>query len=419
MLYAGGNLIALCDCNNFFVSCERLYDSSLKKRPVVVLSSNDGCVISRSDEVKAMGIAMGAPYYQVEGLLRKKGVAVRSGNLLLYSTVSKKVMQVLAKFTPSLEKYSIDEAFLDLSVATISDPVSYAREIRETVLRWVGVPVSIGIASSKTLAKLAGDAAKKCDGVLRITEGNLESFLNGTPVEDVWGIGRKTSKKLEGHGVRTAMDFVRRDPLWVKKLLSVRGLITQQELQGHPRMPLQLEEQIPKSIQVSRTYSEPLTEFRDVECAIIEHTLKAGKSLRRWNLATCAMSVFIRHGYRHHGECEYLTDDIYFNNPLMSDIELIACAREVLRRIFKEGRRITQGGVILCNFADSNFKQRELFDENNLFAIRAKFERLARATDKINEHLGKRAIFPASLAGKDGGKWRPARKMASAGEIRI
>lgn len=397
MFYSGNNLIALCDCNNFFVSCERLYDPSLRKKPVVVLSSNDGCVISRSNEVKAMGIAMGAPYFQVSGLLKKKGVVVRSGNLLLYSTVSKKVMQVLAQFTPRLEKYSIDEAFLDLSISTLSDPCEYAREIRERVSRWVGVPVSIGLASSKTLAKLAGDAAKKGDGVLRIGRENIETFLEATSVEDIWGIGRKSSRKLHGLGVHTAMDFARRNPLWVKKSLSVRGVLTQQELQGFPRLSFQGEEPRPKSIQVSRTYREPLTEYNDVERVIIEHTIKAARTLRKSGLAAGTMSIFLRHGYRHHGECEYLSEDLHFAHPLQSDIELISSARAVLRLVFKEGRRITQGGVTLCNFADTNFRQRELF-EDAIFANRAKLERLSLATDMINQRLGKRAIYPAMLA---------------------
>jgi DNA polymerase V len=163
---------------------------------------------------------------------------------------------------------------------------------------------------------------------------------------------------------------------------------------------------------VSRTYGEPLTEYGDVECAIIEHTIKAARTLRESGLSAGAMSVFLRHGYRHHGECEYLTDDICFAHPLQSDIELTSCARAVLRRIFKEGRRITQGGVILRNFSDANFRQRELFEEE-LFVNRAKLERLSRVTDMINQHLGKRAIYPAMLAGPNGAKWKPAKKMAS------
>jgi DNA polymerase V len=212
------------------------------------------------------------------------------------------------------------------------------------------------------------------------------------------------------------MDFVKRNPAWVKKLLSVRGVLTQQELQGFPRLPFQEKEPPPKSIQVSRTYGEPLTEFKDVECAIIEHTIKAARTLRKSNLSAGAMAIFLRHGYRHHGECEYLTEDLHFANPLQSDLELTSCASDALRRIFKENRRITQGGIILCSLADANFRQRDLFEEE-LFANRAKLEKLSRVTDKINQHLGKRAIYPAMLAVPNGAKWKPAKRMASDGVV--
>lgn len=205
------SLVALCDCNNFFVSCERLFRPELRNRPVVVLSSNDGCIVSRSNEVKAMGIPMGEAYFKVKSLLERKGTAVFSGNLSFYGEVSGRIMQNLSGFTDSLEIYSIDEAFLKLSIKAGDNPWVFASEIRTRIGRWVGIPVSIGIAGTKTLAKLASEHAKQAEsGVFYVRGGEmLHRLLESTPVKHVWGIGFRSAHLMERYGVRTASDLIR------------------------------------------------------------------------------------------------------------------------------------------------------------------------------------------------------------------
>jgi DNA polymerase V len=398
-------MIALCDCNNFFVSCERIYRPALIGKPVVVLSSNDGCIVSRSDEAKAMGIPMGEPYFRIEPLLRARGVIVCSGNLAMYKEVSSKVMRLLSGFTDKMEEYSIDEAFLDFGIAA-REPLECASEIRRKVGRWVGIPVSIGLAATKTLSKLASDKAKKSEGgVFQITACSAKGVLDSTPVEEVWGIGRKSAAMLGRWGIFTAGDFARKDPLWVRKMMTVRGLMTQSELSGQPCLPLVTAPLPPKSIQVSRTWGSPLESFDDVRCAVMENVISAGQSLRKCRLAAGAMEVFIRHGYRHSGECGYFADSVRFGNPILSDAELVHEAMRMLGKIYSPGRRYTQGGVTLRDFCESSSRQRELW-EDSAYERRAKHERLSRAVDMINERLGGLAIYPAALAAKDK-KWRP------------
>ena len=403
-------MIALCDCNNFFVSCERVYRPELRGRPVVVLSSNDGCIISRSNEAKSMGIKMGTPYFQVREYISQKGVAVCSGNLVAYKKISDKVMAVLARYAGEIEAYSIDEAFFTLPAVSAENYEGYASEIRETVDRALGIPASIGIARTKTLAKLACEFAKKTErGVFQITEANLPETLQAAKIEDVWGIGNKAAAKLNGHGIFDAAGFVRMNPAAVKRYLTVRGILTQLELRGQPCIPLITSPAPPKSIQVSRTWGSRLDSEEDVNNAILDNVIKAGRLLRGHKLAAGAMGVYLRYGYRHHGECGYMADDVFFDFPVMSDMELIAASRLALNKIYKPGFSYTQGGVILCRLSESIYRQRDLFSD---FKARMKYERFSLAVDAINEHFGDRVIYPASLAVKDK-KWRPQRKFLS------
>jgi DNA polymerase V len=400
-------MIALCDCNNFFVSCERLYKPQLRNRPVVVLSSNDGCIVSRSNEAKALGIPMGEPYFRIRSLLEHKGVAVLSGDLVKYKAVSEKVMSLLSRFTDTMEAYSIDEAFLNFSIMSLGDPVEYAARIRQKIDRFVGIPISVGIAGTKTLAKLASELAKKKSptGVMRITDDNAHEILDSTPVEDIWGIGRKSADKLNRGGIYTAEDLARKDSLWIKKALTIKGLMTQLELRGQACLPLVTTSPLPKSIQVSRTFGTVIESREDIERAIIDNILKAGMLLRRDNLSAGALSVYIRHGYLHHGEFGYFTEDVFFDSPVLSDIELVNAVMRLIGKIYRPGYRYTQGGVILCNFNESAYRQRLLFD-GEAGEKRSRFERFSRALDEINDRYGERVMYPATLAVEDK-KWRP------------
>ncbi|MDR1885843.1 MAG: Y-family DNA polymerase [Synergistaceae bacterium] len=406
-------MLALCDCNNFFVSCERLYRPELRGRPVVVLSSNDGCIVSRSDEVKAMGIPMGEPYFRIRGLLKKKGVTVCSGNLAMYGEVSSRVMGLLSRHTDEMEAYSIDEAFLNLPGASVENPVEYAADIRKKMDQWVGIPVSIGLAATKTLSKLASEEARKYGaGVLQITEETAGTVLDATPVGDVWGIGHKSAIRLNRWGIYTAGDFIRKDSLWVRRAMTVRGLVTQLELRGQPCLPLVTTPPQPKSIQVSRTWGNVLESLDDLHCAMTDHVLEAGRQIRKNELAAGAMTVFIRYGYHHRGECGYFTEDAYFDNPILSDVELTRAAMRILGRIYRPGYRYTKGGATLFNLSGANYRQRELFD-SDAHERRALYERLSHAVDAINDRLGGRGLYPASLAA-GGWKWSPRKEHKSA-----
>jgi DNA polymerase V len=405
-------MLALLDANNFFVSCERLYRPELRGRPVAVLSSNDGCIVSRSNEVKAMGIMTGQPFFQVKGLLEKKGVSVCSGNLVLYQEISQKIMSALGRFSGEIEAYSIDEAFIRLPASAEGNPGAYAARIRETVGQIIGIPLSAGIAPTKTLAKLAAEKAKKAEsGVVKISAGNLPGMLDSTAVGDVWGIGRKSAEKLNRQGIYSAGHYAAKDPVWVKKHLTSRGLMTQLELKGQPCFPLVTDPPAPKSIQVSRTWSSVLESFEDVNLAMADNVVEAGRQLRQNKLATGAMSVYVRHGYHRYGQCGYLTRDLYFARPVLSDPELLAAERWLLGKIYQPGYRYTQGGVILSQLTDPGYRRRGLFGEA-ADERRAKLERFSHAVDRVNERFGERTIYPAALAVKDK-KWHPNRKRLS------
>jgi DNA polymerase V len=351
---------------------------------------------------------MGEPYFRIKGLLDAKGVAVCSGNLSAYREISDKVMRVLSKYTDSLEVYSIDEAFLNFPAEVFADPFEHAAFIRKQVGRLAGIPVSIGVASSKTLAKLASERAKKSEsGVFEISAVCLRDILMSTPVEDIWGIGRRSADLLRRWGVPTAAHFADKDPLWIRKKFTVRGLMTQCELKGQSCMPVSSDEKRPQSIQVSRTWGSVIESFDNTACAITENVLKAGMLLRREKLLATALSVFIRYGYRHYGSCGYLSRDVRFEEGIMSDRELTDAALEILRKIFIPGYRYTKGGVTLSFFEDASFRQKKLFDD--VPPERAKYEKFSSAVDEINRRLGRRAVFPASLAVKDK-PWKPHRE---------
>jgi DNA polymerase V len=397
-------LIALCDCNNFFVSCERLFRPDLRKKPVVVLSSNDGCVVARSEEARAMGIPMGEPYFRIKSLLANKGVAVVSGSHRLYGEISGRVMAALAKFTDVMDIYSIDEAFLNLSIGSINDPFEYAAKIRRFIGRAVGVPISIGIAPSKTLAKLASKHAKKADcGVFRISDDNRARILDETPIGEVWNIGFKSAACLERWGVRTAGDLVGKDPEWVKKILTIRGLLTMMELRGYQYTPLATPIKPPRSMQVTNAFAEPLAAMDDLEKPVVWQALKAGAKLRSERMAASALHISLRHGFLS-GEHGYIGDGATFDEPVCGDRELVRAALGILRRIYRSGVFYTHSGVYLSDLTDARYRQRTLWDEG--YEERTKHERLSKAADEINAALGGMAVFPAMLA-KDSGKWRP------------
>ncbi len=412
--------IALADCNNFFVSCERRADNSLDSRPVVVLSSNDGCVISRSNEVKKMGVKMGDPYFKIRNMLAFNGVAVRSTNMSLYREISAEVMSRISLYTDAVEIYSIDESFFNMAVSNIKDPLSYCRAIRKDIWDRCRIPVSIGIAPTKTLCKLGTEYAKKNEstgGVFWMDRSRYMdmSFMSQFGCADVWGIGRRISEKLLKSGVRTAADFIGKDEMWVKKTFGIMSLYTSWELKGHRAYDLEACRKPPKSIMVSRSFGNPITEYKDMLDPLLCFTVSAARQLRKAGQTAGKMSVFIstsrfdREKYYANGR------ETSFTRPVSLDSELMNCAERMLREMFIPGYKYKRCGVVLSDFSDiSAGRQTALFDEPE---EEEKKLRCASAVDSINREFRQGIIKPAALfdAPDHEKKWAPRSEFKSEG----
>ena len=289
-------VFALADCNNFYVSCERVFCPALEGRPVVVLSNNDGCIIARSDEAKALGCAMGDPYHLNKEKLTRHGVAVFSSNYALYGDMSRRVMDTLGTFTPELELYSIDEAFLNLAGFERRGLTDYARLIRATVKRDTGIPVSIGIGPTKTLAKIANHLAKaqpETGGVYEISEADMDAALAGIDVGEVWGVGPRWATWLEAQGIATALDLKRADPKAIRRKMTVVGERLVDELNGRPCLPLELVEPPRQGLTVSRSFGQTLTALQPIKEALVQFTGRAAEKLRRQGFMAGQLLVFV------------------------------------------------------------------------------------------------------------------------------
>ena len=322
-------LLALCDCNNFFVSCERLFRPDLEGRPVVVLSSNDGVIISRSNEAKTLGIKMGEPYFRVRAFLERRGGAVFSSNFQLYEEISARVMEVLRRSTPSIEVYSVDEAFLELPPAARERPVEWGRELRAAVLKETGIPVSVGVAPAKTAAKLAAERGKKrpeTGGVFALLPGEAwDDILRDVPVEDVWGIGRQWSDFLRRRGVSTALRLRDTPDDWLEKYLGVRGLRTAWELRGIRCFPIEEYEKPQKSIHSSRSFATPVRSRESLAEAVTEFALTAGRRLRSQRSLAGCLSVSISTS-RFRSPFYGARAEVALETPTDSDITFIKAA---------------------------------------------------------------------------------------------
>ena len=400
-----GELLALCDCNNFFVSCERLFRPDLEERPVVVLSSNDGIVIARSNEVKALGVKMGEPLFRVRSLLEQHGTTVFSSNFQLYEEVSSRVMAVLGRFTPSMEVYSIDEAFLELPPPGMDDPFCWGAALRATVLRETGIPLSIGIAPTKTLAKLGAERAKKDrarEGVRTLLpDEDRTDFLSAFAVDDVWGIGRRWGDALKKRGITTALRLRDAKDDWVEKRMGVRGLRTVWELRGIRCLAIEEAEKPQKSIQSSRTFAVPLREFSPLAEAVTEFALTAARRLRAQKSRASRLTVHIGTS-RFHDPWYGKTVEIPLGMPTESDIRLIRSAVEGLRLIYREGYDYVRGEVTLLELSSAETFQLSLFDP---FDDRS--TALSRVADRLNREAGCQLLRPALLLGEK--EWRPRR----------
>ncbi|MEW6247567.1 MAG: Y-family DNA polymerase [Nitrospirota bacterium] len=381
-------VFALVDCNNFYVSCERVFNPSLEGRPVVVLSNNDGCVVSRSDEAKALGITVGVPVYQIRALIRTHGVRLLSSNYALYGDMSRRVMETLEQFSPEVEVYSIDEAFLNLSGLSRINRTEYGRRILMTVKQWTGLPVSVGIAATKTLAKLATRFAKRAAegaGVLDLTDTpNREHVLAEAAVGGIWGLGESAARRLESHGICTALQLRDADEGWIGKHLGVVGLRLVRELRGLSCFSVEGCPPPKQGIAVSRTFGRPVESLEELCEAVAAYTARAGEKLRRERLLAGGLWVFLT--------TTRLTDDSRDSQSVFLDLpvptedtgDLIRYALRGVERAFTAGCRYKKAGVVLTELTPADRRQIDLFDATD----REKSRRLMQTLDRLNQRMG-------------------------------
>ena len=383
-------MFLLVDCNNFFVSCERLFQPGLCGKPVVVLSSNDGCVIARSNEAKVLGIGMGVPFFKVKSLCEQQGVVVRSSNFGLYGDVSRRVMAVLREMWGQVEVYSVDEAFLDVS--GVADVEGFARDLRDTLWRWVGMPVSIGIAKTKTLAKVAAKLAKETpyyQGVFFLSECAVETaVLDRLPVGDVWGIGRKLSRRLEDMGIRTALALREMDPTEARRLFSVMVERTVYELRRLSCLRVEDVSAGQKSRVYSRSFSERIETLESLEEVVSTFVSRLGEQLRRANQVVGGLVVFVRSSPF---VSSFYRASMYQSvDPATSDTEvLIGAALKALRGCYKAGVLYQKAGILLSDLRSSVEVTDGLFEDPKL---REKSRFLMSLVDRINDVHGKECL---------------------------
>jgi DNA polymerase V len=407
-------VFALVDCNNFYASCERVFQPKLEGRPIVVLSNNDGCVIARSNEAKALGISMGAPYFKIERFARRERVAVFSSNYALYGDMSRRVMQTLSCFAPVVEVYSIDECFLDLAGLPY-DLTVYAQNMVGTVRRWTGIPVSIGLAPTKTLAKLANRLAKKGhspDGpVLDWTRlDDPAQALAAVPIEDVWGIAGRWGQRLRSLGIEQARDLRDADPktLWQKFGVVLERIVW--ELRGVSCLPLETVPPPRKQILTSRSFGTRLTERDDLRAAVASFATRAGEKLRAQGLAAQALNVFVQTSPFDPAQPYYANAaTLDFETPAQDTGLLIRTALRGLEHIFRSGPAYQKAGVLLLDLVPAGFAQGSLFAATS--GDLARSVRLMKALDRINREFGRGTLRYASEAISD--SWRMRARLKS------
>lgn len=396
-------MIALVDCNNFYVSCERLFDPGVLHRPVVVLSNNDGCVISRSEEAKALGIRMGAPAFFMEDLLERNQVAVFSSNYTLYGSLSQRVMQVLGAFAPEMEVYSIDEAFLDLSGHASPGPLAAA--IRAGVLHDVGLPVSVGVAPTKTLAKMANRTVKKTkmpEGFLVLdTPEKTDAVLAATQVEDIWGIGAQYAAMLHQKGLHTALDLSRVPGDFARRELTVQGLRLVHELRGIPSIGLQEMAPPKKAVCVARSFGQLLTAKDDIREALANYAAAAAQKLRAQGSRATVIQVFVQtNNFRGQDAQYHRSVNLRLPVPASSTRELIRHALLALDRIFKPGYNYKKTGIIAMDLVPDAQVQENLFESTD----HEKERKLMQALDGITKHFAGKPVLQFAAQGGEK-KW--------------
>lgn len=361
-------VFALIDCNNFFVSCERVFNPSLRDIPVVVLSNNDGCIVARSNEAKQIGLKMGEPIYKCQNTIRYYDVKMLSGNHALYADMSRRVMETLEQFSPLIEVYSIDEAFLDISDIPMAYRSKFGERIRETVYQWTGIPVSVGIAETKTLAKIASEIGKKENrsvDLSTIEKGQLDDVLKRFNIKDVWGIGYSSTKLLATFGIESAYNFKSLTEKWVKVKMGTGGVKTWLELNGISASGTSHVADIRKSAIHTRSFRGYVSSHAQMRSHIADFTTHVTKRLREEGLVAGCVSVFIRTNYHNKKHKQYSSSTyVPFGKFTAYNPEIVKFALEGLDKIFKEGYLYKKAGVILSDIRKENDQQYTMFSAN-------------------------------------------------------
>ena len=402
------NKVALIDCNSFYVSCERLFNPKIINKPVVVLSNNDGCVISRSTEAKKIGIKMGEPYFKVKELVKKYNVHIFSSNYALYGDLSRRVMKTLKSFSDKIEIYSIDEAFVDLSHIQDKEIENYGKEIRERILRWTGIPTSVGISNTKTLSKVANHIAKKNkSGVIYLKE-NIDEYLKDFYISDIWGVGKQLSKLYIKNGIDTAYKLKNISNSWVKKSTNVSGAKTVMELRGTSCINLETQETKRKSCCVSRSFGKKIESLEKLQESITTHCLNAAEKIRHDNQTTKAITIHIRTSPFDKNR-KYYSNSITIDLPIATSnsLELVGAAINGLKKIYKCGYFYQKAGITLSKLAE--LSENEL----NLLApiMENKSQTLMKAIDFTNAKYGRNAISIAQAGINN--SWKMKREHSS------
>lgn len=408
-------VFVLIDCNNFFVSCERLFRPDLEGKPVVVLSSNDGCVVARSNEAKALGIPMAAAAFKYKQIFDAHKVTTFSGNFELYGDISKRTISLLTTITPRIEIYSVDESFLDISELPITDYAEWGRKVRESILRYIGVPVSIGIASSKTLAKLAAEIAKQNDehqgafNFINLPEEQKTEALHRMRVEDVWGVGRKLAPLLRSEGASTALGLMNMRPQHAQQLMGIHGRQMIAELQGTACHQLTREHTPAKTIMRSRTFGEDTSHAYALEAAIANMATRAGHQLRREGLLAGRIGLFTNTS-RHKPGYRMWTRQIHMPMPTNDTGQIIQLLVEKLGEFYSDKQKYHQLGVFLHDLIPENALQTDLLG-NVTPAMHDRAQARMKAVDDINHRWGRGKIYYAAQDLNTA--WQPRRKIAS------
>ncbi len=401
--------IALIDCNSFYVSCERLFNPKIRRLPVVVLSNNDGCIISRSNEAKALGIKMGEPYFKARNIIIKNNVQVFSSNYSLYGDISRRVMRTLKRFNSKIEVYSIDEAFLDLSNFSDKEVKDVGKEIRNTVLQWTGIPTSIGIAETKTLSKVANHIAKKQkSGVVSLVNiKDLDPILEKVEVRDIWGVGKQLSKFYIKNGIYNAKQLKNASNTWIKKTKNVLSSRTAMELRGVPCIEIETKQAKRKSCCVSRSFGKKVEKLRELKESVTSYCLNAAEKIRSESLVCKSITIFIRTSpFQNKGIFYSNSKTIDFPIATNNSIEIVKNALEGLDLIYKDGFKYQKAGIILSGLSDSE-KGNSLFKSTKDERIK----NLMQSIDNTNYRYGRSTISLASAGINK--KWSMRRQYSS------